>query len=126
MFFYIIRMQETNYYKYGITEDLKTRLSQYKTGNPIDMEIVYLQENPTYDSAKKLESYLSHNDSINSRRIKGRNEWLELNELEIKKLINELEVYPEKLKLLEFEEDEKRNKEFLNKLREFGNPYFAF
>lgn len=86
-------MEGTNYCKWGIAEDLKNRMYQYKTHNPFDMEIIYLKENLNYELAKNLESYLFFNDFIALKRINNRNEWVELNELERKKITDELELY---------------------------------
>jgi len=46
-----------------------------------------------YELAKNLESYLFFNDFIALKRINNRNEWVELNELERKKITDELELY---------------------------------
>jgi len=89
MYFYIIRMEGTNYYKYGITEGLKNRMAQYKTHNPFNIKMIYLRRLKT-KLAKELEDSLRADDYL--KRVNDRWDWIELNSLERKIVINTLEL----------------------------------
>ena len=86
MVFYLLKIKNSNKYKYGITEDLKNRMYQYKTHNPDEIEIVHLIKK------SNLAIYLERLCFFNNyfKRIRG--EWIELNkkeELLLIKFLNE-------------------------------------
>ena len=93
MDFYILKMKGTNYYKYGLTIDLEHRLSLYKTHNPVNMEIHYLEQNLRECSVRNLEREISKDEDLRLNRVKGRKEWLELNEVEITELTERIKAY---------------------------------
>jgi hypothetical protein len=71
MYVYLIRCEENNYYKIGITKNIERRLKQIQTGTP---DKIYLVEKYESDFSSKIEKAL-HNYFIYCHR---NNEWFEL------------------------------------------------
>ncbi len=70
---YIIRIQNTDKYKIGITKDLQRRIKQFKTGNPDNIKIDYFIAT---ENSRKLEKTL--HSKFKEHRIGG--EWFILDE----------------------------------------------
>lgn len=86
---YVIRIQNTNKYKIGITKNLKRRIKQFSTGNPENIKIDYFIATERY---KTLETEL--HEKFKTHRISG--EWFEFDEVELFKLESELAIMIEK------------------------------
>lgn len=71
MFVYLIRCEENNYYKIGVTKNIQRRLKQIQTGTP---DKIYLVEKYESDYSTKIERAL-HNFLAHYHR---NNEWFEL------------------------------------------------
>lgn len=71
MFVYLIRCEENNYYKIGVTKNIQRRLKQIQTGSPDKIYLVEKYEsNYSYKIEKALHGFLSH--------YHRNNEWFEL------------------------------------------------
>ncbi len=127
MYFYLLRMPESDIYKYGITENMEERLQHYRSHNPIDTEVIYLKK-LKYKLAKDIEEGLNRNDYL--KRVKKRKEWIELNQSDREMFINALDkaVATSTLDLASLEASIRTAEQlvFEQKLRGFGNPYFSF
>lgn len=85
---YIIRFQNTDNYKIGITKNLKTRISQFSTGNPDNIIIEYFIATEHYKSLEK------HFHSIfKNNRMKG--EWFKFTQKEFQELESNLVILAE-------------------------------
>ena len=71
MFVYLIRCEENNYYKIGITKNIQRRLKQIQTSTP---DKIYLVEKYESKYSNKIEKAL-HNFLVAYHR---NNEWFEL------------------------------------------------
>jgi len=80
--FYLLRIKNSSFCKYGITSDFKSRMSQYKTYCPFEIEILYKKET-------RLNSYLEAllNQCNYLENIKNR-EWIRLEKNEVNLMIN--------------------------------------
>lgn len=82
---YIIRFQNTDNYKIGITKNLKTRISQFSTGNPDNIIIEYFIATKHYKSLEK------HFHSIFKKyRMKG--EWFKFTQQEFEEVESNLVI----------------------------------
>lgn len=71
MFVYLIRCEENNYYKIGITKNIERRIKQIQTGTP---DKIYLVEKYESEHSSKIEKALHNFFSPYHRN----NEWFEL------------------------------------------------
>lgn len=82
-YLYVIRCLPYNYYKIGITNDIKKRLVDHQTGCPFELKFIFAFEADMSDFLGKEIEYLEdffHRNYAN-RSIRG--EWFELTEKEI-------------------------------------------
>lgn len=77
---YLIKQQNTNLYKIGISKDPKVRLNQLQTANPETLELVFVFKTK-YDF--QLENYVHRKFSDANVQL----EWFELTEAEVKEFI---------------------------------------
>lgn len=82
---YIIRIQNTDHFKIGITNDLKKRMSNFATGNPQNLKIEYFVATKHYKSLEK-----HFHEIFKENRTKG--EWFNFNETEFRDLESHLVV----------------------------------
>jgi len=81
---YILKIQNSNKYKFGKTSILKNRINQFKTGNPDNIKIVYFIETPHYHSLEK------HLKKI-FKGLRTGGEWFSFNNEELEELEANLE-----------------------------------
>jgi Meiotically up-regulated gene 113 len=78
---YIIKIQNTEKYKIGITKDIKRRIKQFETGNPLNIKLLYFMATK---HSRSLEKHL--HEVFKKFRTKG--EWFNFND----EVINEIEI----------------------------------
>ena len=68
-----------NYYKIGVTEDIKSRLRTYQTSSPLrNYKIEYYVQHPDcYEAEKAI------HESLKPFALSKKNEWVEINNLQI-------------------------------------------
>jgi hypothetical protein len=108
MFVYLLKVQNENIFKIGITKKLSSRKLQLQTGNPFTIELVNFYES---DYARKIEKFL-HTKYSYTKLTEGfdklSGEWFILNEKDV----------------LSFKDDCTRLEESFKILKEVENPFF--
>ena len=85
---YLFRLEGFDYYKIGISKNIKNRLLTINTGSPFLIECIYYVG--TKD-CERVEKYL--HDKYSHRNV--RNEWFLFATTEIKSVIGEMNAYAE-------------------------------
>lgn len=89
MFIYLLKIQNENIFKIGVSKKLKKRKLQLQTGNPFDIVLVNFYES---DYARKIEKFL-HTKYYHTKLTEGfeklKGEWFVLSEKDVKTFIEE-------------------------------------
>jgi len=75
-------MENTNYIKIGITNDVSKRLETLQTGNPLKLNIEFVS---TFDDAQKIETLVHRR--FKSKRLMG--EWFDMDAKEVVRFLKE-------------------------------------
>ncbi|WP_162808234.1 GIY-YIG nuclease family protein [Vibrio splendidus] len=77
-YLYVVRCETTQYYKIGIANDVKKRISTHQTGCPLTLKLVFFAESDLVDHLAREIIYLEKflHKSFQKQRVRG--EWFEL------------------------------------------------
>lgn len=97
MYLYLLNEENTNFYKIGITKNIKSRLSTINTGNPNKVKLYKQWKHKYY---KEIEKNI--HKKFNRQKIKGK-EWFTLNKNDLLWIINiiedEISNFDEKIRI---------------------------